>query len=70
LLKITIYDKSNKPKKQQQIPIEVSSLIEIRDKLDQLIQTLNINKQPEEIKEEQVKNIHRLTPEELGKLKT
>lgn len=67
MLKITIYDKSNKPKQQQQIPIEISSLIDIRDRLDQLIQALSINKQPEEIKEEQVKKIHRLTPAELGK---
>lgn len=69
MLKITIYNKSNKPKQQQQIPIEISSLIDIRDKLNQLIQSLSINKQPEETKEEQVKKIHRLTPAELGKSK-
>jgi hypothetical protein len=46
-------------------------LIEIREKLDHLIQSLTIEKKGgEEPKEEQGKKIHRLTPAELGKKNT
>ncbi|GAN04655.1 hypothetical protein MAM1_0070d04116 [Mucor ambiguus] len=74
LLKVTVYDKSNQPKQQQQqqhqqrptSSAEISSLIEIREKLDHLIRSLTIEKKGEEPKEEQGKKIHRLTPAELA----
>lgn len=69
LLKVTIYDKSSQATQQQQRQnaIEISTLMEIRDKLNQLIQSLDIqDKDEEEAKKEQTKKIHRLTPAELG----
>jgi len=70
LLKVTIYDKSSQATQQQQQrqnATEISTLMEIRDKLNQLIQSLDVqDKDEEEAKEEQTKKIHRLTPAELG----
>ncbi|KAL9542010.1 hypothetical protein MBANPS3_008826 [Mucor bainieri] len=68
LLKVTVYDKSNqRPKQHPASSTEVASLIEIRDRLDQLIQSLTLEKKEgEEPKEEQSKKMHRLTPAELA----
>ncbi|CAO3630603.1 unnamed protein product [Mucor fragilis] len=72
LLKVTVYDKSNQPKHQPQpqrptSSAEISSLMEIRDKLDQLIKSLAMeNKEGEKAKEEPGKKMHRLTPAELA----
>lgn len=72
MLKVTVYDKTKEQNQKPHDSVEIASLIDIRDKLDQLILSLTANKKTEEQEqtpkqEEQTRKIHRLTPAELGK---